>query len=134
VPHWRKGRDLREISGRRSRGLVVRLFDLPFELHHCLSVSPHDAESRVPHLVRMEAQEFAGSHSFRTSKRRLPPFVTPAVRSPRRRDGVDSDKRTIRGSALVSASRRAAKICPTSAPARRGSVFTLLQDFHRWGG
>lgn len=75
MPHWRKGRDLREISGRRSRGLLVRLFDLPFELHHCLSVSPHDAESRVPHLVRMEAQEFAGSHSFRTSKRRLPPFV-----------------------------------------------------------
>jgi hypothetical protein len=56
VPHWRKGRDLREISGRRSRGLVVRLFDLPFELPHCLSVSPHNAESRV-HLVRMETQE-----------------------------------------------------------------------------
>ena len=37
VPHWRKGRDL--------------------ELPHCLSVSPHNAESRVPHLARMETQE-----------------------------------------------------------------------------
>jgi hypothetical protein len=32
----------------RSRGLVVLLFDLPLELPHCLSVSPHNAKSRVP--------------------------------------------------------------------------------------
>ena len=38
----------REISGRRSRGSVVLLFDLPFELPHCLSVLPPNVKSRAP--------------------------------------------------------------------------------------
>jgi hypothetical protein len=45
VPRWRKVRDLRDVD---PEGLVVLLFDLPFELPHCLSVSPHNAKSRVP--------------------------------------------------------------------------------------
>ena len=54
MPHWRKGRDLREISGRRSRGLlVVRLFNLPFELPHCLGVSTHHPKSRVRPETRL---------------------------------------------------------------------------------
>jgi hypothetical protein len=32
MPRRRKVRDLREVSGRRSQGLVVLLFDSPFEL------------------------------------------------------------------------------------------------------
>ena len=48
MPRWRKVRDLHEVSGRRSRGLVVvLLFDLAFELPHCLSVSPHNQIARA---------------------------------------------------------------------------------------
>jgi hypothetical protein len=48
-------------SRRRSRGLVVLLFDLPFELPHCLSVSPHNAKSRVPHVTRIGDPGFCSS-------------------------------------------------------------------------
>ncbi len=54
-----QGRDFREISGRQPGGPVVLLFDLPFELPHCLSVSPHNAKSRVPNVTRMGDQDFA---------------------------------------------------------------------------
>jgi hypothetical protein len=32
-------------------GLAVPLFDLPFELPHCLSASPHHAKPRVPNVA-----------------------------------------------------------------------------------
>ena len=48
MPRRRKVRDLREVSGRRSQGLVVLLFDSPFELPHCLSASPHNQIARAP--------------------------------------------------------------------------------------
>jgi hypothetical protein len=41
---WRKVRDLHEVSGRRSRGLVVLLFDLAFELPQRLT----DQIARAP--------------------------------------------------------------------------------------
>ena len=47
MPRRRKVRDLREVSGRRSQGLVVLLFDSPFELPHCLSASPQIARAPV---------------------------------------------------------------------------------------
>ena len=44
----RSPRDLRASIPGSSR----LLFDLPFELPHCLSVSPHNAKSCVPHVTR----------------------------------------------------------------------------------
>jgi hypothetical protein len=44
MPRQRKVRDLREVSGRRSQGLVVLLFDSPFELPQRLT----DQIARAP--------------------------------------------------------------------------------------
>ena len=65
-------RDLREVSGRRSWGLVVLLFDLPFELSQRLT-----AKSRVPPVNRIADPGFSQFSSVRPilHQRQHPPNV-----------------------------------------------------------
>ena len=53
-----------ELSTSSKGDLVRRLFDLRCELPHCLSVSPHNAKSRVPTSPEWETQDFVVQFRF----------------------------------------------------------------------